>query len=220
MTEAHDNDRRFDDWLDRLKRARLALSIVAIVFAALWLAGVLGLVPALIAFAGAVAVALAASGNAPAGRNRAQAALPVSQAGNELIVGVLAGLPDPVVVLDRRGDVAVLNARASALAPALRQGEALSTGLRNPDLLDAVRRVRAGGGVQRVELYDQVPVERWYEAVVTPLAGGELMLVAFHDLTPLRRVEEMRADFVANETQQRASGSLPSCRRRRPAWRG
>jgi two-component system phosphate regulon sensor histidine kinase PhoR len=202
MTVADDSSRRFADWLDRLKRARLVLSIVAVVLAALWLAGVLGLMPAVLALASAIAVALAAGADTLAGPHPAQTALPASQAGNELIAGVLAGLPDPVVVLDRRGDVVALNARAGALAPALRRGEPLSSGLRNPDVLDAVRRVRAGGGVQRVELYDRVPVERWYEAVVTPVAGGELVLIAFHDLTPLRRVEEMRADFVANASHE------------------
>ena len=28
------------------------------------------------------------------------------------------------------------------------------------------------------------------------------MLITFHDLTPLRRVEEMRADFVANASHE------------------
>jgi two-component system phosphate regulon sensor histidine kinase PhoR len=42
---------------------------------------------------------------------------------------------------------------------------------------------------------------------VTPitLAGappGRLVLIAFHDLTPLRRVEEMRADFIANASHE------------------
>src|SRR5206468_6743230 len=51
------------------------------------------------------------------------------------------------------------------------------------------------------------PVDRWYETIVTPLgpaepAGAGLMLVAFRDLSPLRRVEEMRADFVANASHE------------------
>ena len=68
---------------------------------------------------------------------------------------------------------------------------------------------RADGVAQRVEIFERVPVDRWYEVIVTPdrraiatpPAGG-LMLVTFHDLTPLRRVEEMRADFVANASHE------------------
>src|SRR5205085_6064122 len=51
---------------------------------------------------------------------------------------------------------------------------------------------------------ERVPVDRWYEVVVTPLpqAMPDLLLLAFHDLTPLRRVEQMRADFVANASHE------------------
>ena len=105
--------------------------------------------------------------------------------------------------------------------------------------------------MQRVEFFVRVPVERWYEAIATPItlaqaagAASALVLMTFHDLTPLRRVEEMRADFVANASHElrtplaALSGfietlrgparddaarprALPrrSCRRRRPAWR-
>jgi two-component system phosphate regulon sensor histidine kinase PhoR len=61
---------------------------------------------------------------------------------------------------------------------------------------------------QRVEFFERVPVDRWYEAIVTPISSSDvapdpgLMLLAFHDLTPLRRVEEMRADFVANASHE------------------
>ena len=66
----------------------------------------------------------------------------------------------------------------------------------------------ATGVAQRAEFFERVPVDRWYEAVVTPMPsteatpGAGLLLLAFHDLTPLRRVEEMRADFVANASHE------------------
>ncbi len=94
------------------------------------------------------------------------------------------------------------------IAPSLRRGEPVSAALRNPEIVDAIRRARADGIAQRVEIFDRVPVDRWYEVIVSPIAGittppaGGLMLVAFHDLTPLRRAEEMRADFVANASHE------------------
>src|SRR6266851_1113005 len=91
-----------------------------------------------------------------------------------------------------------------ALAAALRRGEPLSLGLRVPEVLDAIRRARASAAAQRAEFSQRVPLDRWYEAIVTPISGREagLVLLAFHDLTPLRRVEEMRADFVANASHE------------------
>ncbi|HEY6254643.1 MAG TPA: ATP-binding protein [Xanthobacteraceae bacterium] len=210
MTAIQDGGRsaRPSPWLDRLKRARFALIIAATVFAVLWEGGALATAPALAAFA-IIAIAVligAASGEI------ARAALPrddqpALRVGDPLVEAVLAGLPDPVVALDRHGDVVALNARASAIAPALRRGEPVSLALRVPEVLDSIRRAVATGSSQRVEFFERVPVDRWYEAIVTPigLAGAAppgLVLLSFHDLTPLRRVEEMRADFIANASHE------------------
>jgi two-component system phosphate regulon sensor histidine kinase PhoR len=50
-----------------------------------------------------------------------------------------------------------------------------------------------------------VPVERWTEAqigAVNPSRGGPLVLVQLRDLTPMRRAERMRVDFVANASHE------------------
>src|SRR3984885_16265381 len=62
----------------------------------------------------------------------------ISERGDDLLRAVVAGLPDPVVALDRDGRVVVLNERARALAPALRQGEPVSFVLRMPELNEAI----------------------------------------------------------------------------------
>ena len=130
------------------------------------------------------------------------------QTGDDLLRTLVAGLPDPVVALDRDGRVLALNDRARALAPALRQGEPVSFALRMPELLEAIGRAAKEGEEQRVVYSERVPLDRWYETVVTPVKrdanarGPDLVLMTFHDLTPLRRVEEMRADFVANASHE------------------
>jgi two-component system phosphate regulon sensor histidine kinase PhoR len=196
-------------WRERVRRMRLLLAATAIVFAVLWVEDAVAGIPALLGFVLIAAAGLVAAGgptDAPAMRR--SDAPPAARVGDPLIESVLAGLPDPVVALDRQGDVVALNARASAVAPALRRGEPVSRGLRVPEVLEAIRRTRASGGAQRAEFFERVPTDRWYEVVVTPIAsdgptqGPDLMLLAFHDLTPLRRVEEMRADFVANASHE------------------
>jgi two-component system phosphate regulon sensor histidine kinase PhoR len=60
-----------------------------------------------------------------------------------------------------------------------------------------------------VEFSERVP-ERWLEAFVIPITSSaasdtgepDSLLVTFHDLTPMRRTEEMRADFVANASHE------------------
>ena len=200
---------RVGRWVERFRRMRLVLVATAIAFAGLWLFGATAALPALAGFVLVALAALIASARgdiAPAALARDEPRAP--RVGDPLIEAVLAGLPDPVVALDRRGDVIALNARAIAVAPALRPGEPVSLGLRVPQVLEAIRRARASGTAQRVEFSERVPLDRWYEVIVTPIsspgvaANPGLVLLAFHDLTPLRRVEEMRADFVANASHE------------------
>ena len=112
-------------------------------------------------------------------------------------------------MLDREGRVVAFNEAATGIAPALSRGELALIGLRMPELVDAVRRAARRREPQRVEFFERVPLDRWMEAFVTPVrigAGGEpsvdLLLMTFNDLTPLRRVEEMRADFIANASHE------------------
>ena len=210
MTATHDSGApRPARWLDGLKRTRFVLAAAALAFGALWLLGAIAAAPALAGFtliAAAVLIATASAETAPALLPRDEPRAP--RIGDPLIEAVLAGLPDPVVALDHRGDVVALNVRAAAVAPALRPGESVSLGLRVPEVLEAIRHARASGISQRAEFFQRVPFDRWYEAIVTPIlsSGADsrpgLLLLAFHDLTPLRRVEEMRADFVANASHE------------------
>jgi two-component system, OmpR family, phosphate regulon sensor histidine kinase PhoR len=210
MTAIHDSgdETRPGRWLARFRRARLVLIVAGVVFAVLWESGALAAIPALAGFTIiAVAVLLRAASAETGSRSLPRDDAPRLRVGDPVVEAVLAGMPDPVVALDRNGDVVALNARASAIAPALRRGEPVSLALRVPEVLDSIRRAVATGSSQRVEFFERVPVDRWYEAIVTPiaLAGASppgLVLVAFHDLTPLRRVEEMRADFIANASHE------------------
>ena len=125
-----------------------------------------------------------------------------------VIEALINGLHAPAMVLDREGRVAAFNGAAASVAPALRLGEPALISLRTPELVDAIRRAGKQGEPQRVEFFDRVPLDRWFEAFVTPVklpglaAAADLLLITFNDLTPLRGVEQMRADFVANASHE------------------
>src|SRR5581483_9452236 len=214
MTATRDSDTRPPplrrDWLGRLKRMRVIIAAAGAVFAALWALGILTAPQALAGFGVIAAAGLIGAADRDAARVSAIEQRPPAPAGDTLVEAVLAALPDPVIALDRQGDVLAANARASAIAPGLRRGEPVSLALRAPEVLDALRRATGSGGAQRVEFFERVPLDRWYEVVVTPVPPAKsapglpagLTLMTFHDLTPLRRVEEMRADFVANASHE------------------
>lgn len=120
------------------------------------------------------------------------------------VEALIAALPQPAIVLDREDRIGAFNAAAAAIVPALRRGEPAWGALRMPELVEAIRRAREENARQRVEFSERVPHDRWFEAFVSPvrLGGADLLLMTFNDLTPLRQVEEMRADFVANASHE------------------
>jgi two-component system phosphate regulon sensor histidine kinase PhoR len=195
------------DLWNRLKRARVIVAAAAVVFIALAAIGALTPLESLIAFA---VIALASLIGSPddaeiAGVPRGREAL-ADLAIDRVIDAAIAGLPDPVIVLDQQGIVLAFNAHAHNIARALAIGEPVSFALRIPDVLDAVRRTTATRQGEQVEFQVRVP-DRWFEGFIEPIvlpgeAGRELVLVSLHDLTPIRRVEEMRADFVANASHE------------------
>jgi two-component system phosphate regulon sensor histidine kinase PhoR len=144
---------------------------------------------------------LLATGDAPDAARTADDASDSAQ----LLDAVIATLPDAAIALDRDGRVVAFNSLARVIAPALARGAPASLALRAPEVVEAVRAAAAGGGAQSVEFAQRVPVDRWFMAHVRPLGdapSAAAILLVFHDLTPLHRVEEMRADFVANASHE------------------
>jgi two-component system, OmpR family, phosphate regulon sensor histidine kinase PhoR len=201
------NDDRVAPQQGGWRRLRLMIVTAAFVFAGLTVLDALTVGYAAVGF---IIVAAAAFLATRAGQEASPQARPVaaSDGVGDSLQAVVAGLPDPVIALDRNGRVLTLNEHARSLTPALRQGEPVSLALRMPELIEAIGRAYDTGEEQRVEYSERVPLDRWFETIVVPVkrrsnpGRPDLVLMTFHDLTPLRRVEEMRADFVANASHE------------------
>ena len=198
----------FSPWPDRLRHSAIILLAAGLALAVLVVFGDLAVVRAVAAFIciGAAALVPWRLHDVAASRDEVRVANPVEAAA---VAAVVAGMPDPAVLLDRAGRVLHLNAAAAQLAPALRKNELAQFALRSPEIITALREAIATSEIRRATYLDHVPVDRWMELTVTPvpvptLFGGsdKCMLMTFHDQTPLRRVEEMRADFVANASHE------------------
>ncbi|ALK10981.1 ATP-binding protein [Blastochloris viridis] len=134
---------------------------------------------------------------------------------DDRLARLVAALPDAALLVDRRAIVLAANARIEAAAGPPQLGEPLSFTLRIPEVLEAVRAVAGGGPARRVEFQARIPVDRWFEAHVAPVRFSEpapeaaaaasspdVVLVMLRDLTQQRRLEQMRADFVANASHE------------------
>ncbi|MDP4021546.1 ATP-binding protein [Methylobacterium sp. NEAU 140] len=119
---------------------------------------------------------------------------------------LLAHVPDPVILVDRRTLVLEANPAARALLPALHLARPLSFALRSPEVLDAVEAALATGAPQRIAYATRIPLERAFEVQVGPLpvpdGSGAGAVLFLRDLTSARRLETMRVDFVANASHE------------------
>jgi two-component system, OmpR family, phosphate regulon sensor histidine kinase PhoR len=198
----------FAPWPDRLRHSAIILLAACIALSVVVMFGELSPVRAAAIFvciAGAALVPWRLH-DAAVSREDVRAVNPIETAA---VSAVVAGMPDPAVLLDRAGRVIHLNAAAAQLAPALRRNELAQFALRSPEIITALREAIATAEARRATYLDHVPVDRWMELIITPISvptlfGGtdKCMLMTFHDQTPLRRAEEMRADFVANASHE------------------
>lgn len=123
---------------------------------------------------------------------------------------IIDAMPNPVVAIDSGSIAIAANARARLVVPALRLQQPVVLALHAAELIEAIDRAIATGQPQRAQFSENIPAQRWYEVdvipvrpiMVAPASGRAITLLTFHDLTPLYRVEQMRADFVANASHE------------------
>jgi len=134
---------------------------------------------------------------------------PGAAAKSTMAEAVLEQIPDPVILVDPRAVILRANKAAHLLLPGLKVGQPLSLALRSPDVLDGIGEVLKTGAPSRIEYSERVPTERTFEVHVGRLQDEASnaaipfgVVLFFRDLTSARRLEAMRADFVANASHE------------------
>ncbi|MGD1933923.1 MAG: histidine kinase dimerization/phospho-acceptor domain-containing protein [Candidatus Phaeomarinobacter sp.] len=126
-------------------------------------------------------------------------------------VAIIERLPDPIILLDRSGRIILHNRAAMNIVGQGAARRHISTVMRVPQVLEAVAHVVDGEAAQVVEYMQPVPIERHYHAFIAPVMAAARdkakesqrnVLILLHDLTTLKRAEQMRADFVANASHE------------------
>ena len=130
---------------------------------------------------------------------------------------VIAAVPDPLILIDRQRRIIRGNRAAAEFIGPGAEPRDLAAALRNPVLLAAADAVLRGERAGSVEFTLSVPVERVLRAHLARLANdpgdrnpngrgpgnrpaldGAAAILTLHDVTALKRSEQMRADFIAN----------------------
>jgi two-component system phosphate regulon sensor histidine kinase PhoR len=194
----------------RLAGHRVLLLAILAVFLVFSLLGSLTVLEALIGFAAVLVVALLLPAGVDAAEPAGAHVLSAGRLDEDTVRSFADALADPCLILDRRSLVAYRNDAAAVQFASVAVGNPIAFALRNPALLTAIDAARRTGVPQSVELHQTVPNETWHKVVVAPLAGasatGEpspaLLVVTMQSLTEAKRIDALRADFIANASHE------------------
>ncbi len=129
---------------------------------------------------------------------------------NNYAQSVIDVIPDALVLLDAGRRVIEANSAARELFGLRLTGRDFTQVLRHPSAIEAMDRVLASSNVSREEITLLSPGERHFVLTALPMNSGgrgedpaaPAMAIALHEVTALKRSEQLRADFVANASHE------------------
>ena len=114
-----------------------------------------------------------------------------------------AAVPDPIVVVDARGAVHYANEAATVAFGRIPQGTVLAHRFRTPDMQRLLAALVEEGRAGTIDYGERVPIERAFRVSAMPVGTGSgLFMVHFKDQSETRRIDRMRADFIANASHE------------------
>ena len=119
---------------------------------------------------------------------------------------ILGGMVEGVLVLDRQGRVQLVNRAAQEMlaVTASAVGRRYLEVIRHPDISSQLTAALRGASVEPHELPLGRDVNRIFVARAAPVsaAGGGGAILVLHDITDLKRADQIRRDFVANVSHE------------------
>ncbi|MDQ6437423.1 ATP-binding protein [Mesorhizobium sp. LHD-90] len=115
-----------------------------------------------------------------------------------------AAVADPLIVFDRRGVVTLANSAAASAFGDVQPGISMPLKFRAPEMQDLIEAMLSDHPASTtVEYTERVPIERVLRVTATPVGRGTgLFVIVFKDQSESRRIDRMRADFIANASHE------------------
>ncbi|HEY8278326.1 MAG TPA: ATP-binding protein [Bdellovibrionota bacterium] len=127
----------------------------------------------------------------------------------EQVEVVMSALTEAVAAVDKAGTMLFYNSQFALLFGPGRQDARLSDFIRSPDVLEAFRETLKDGSARQISTQLRLKgeaVSRHFALSIAPLRQENDQLYGaigvFHDLTELRRMDQVRIDFVANVSHE------------------
>ncbi|RWA71578.1 ATP-binding protein [Mesorhizobium sp.] len=187
----------------RLRRRRWLLATAIVAVLSVYAFGGLSIYVLLLALALLVAAAMLP---ADVERQSADEAAAIEAGGLQRLSGeyLAAAVADPLIIFDRAATIVHANAAAFAAFGGLAPGMSLSLKFRAPEmqaLLDGIVSGTVASDV--VDYTEKLPVERTYRVSASSVGHAtDLYVLVFKDQSEARRIDRMRADFIANASHE------------------
>lgn len=122
------------------------------------------------------------------------------------LAALIEGVPEPILIVDGDGKIVAGNTSLlHAFGPAEPRKHVANV-IRAPAVLEALDAVLVGAAPRSTEFTVMSSPEQSYEAHVSgagaPGKKPELAMILLQDITKAKRIEDMRADFVANASHE------------------
>ena len=187
----------------RLWNARwlIVAGVVALISVYVFAASSVFVLVAALAVMVAAALLPAGAANQSAERAAAMEASGLQRLSGEYLAAAVA---DPLIIFDRTATIVHANAAAFAAFGGIAPGMSLSLKFRAPEMQSLLDSVLAGTVASSViEYLEKLPVERAYRVSASSVGHGtDLYVLAFKDQSESRRIDRMRADFIANVSHE------------------
>jgi len=116
---------------------------------------------------------------------------------------MLERLPDPLMLVNGGDRVFFANRAMRDVIGVGIERKHVSAVLRNPSVLEALARTGQSGEPNAIDFVVRVPIERHYQAFTARVSSEpSVVMLLMHDLTSIRRTEQMRVDFIANASHE------------------
>lgn len=203
------------DVINRIRPRKRDIVITALIgvisLAMLWIAGAIGIAPFLLSVSVIVTLSVIYYVTVSGGQvlepdiDEIPVALPSKPDIAELM---LTRISVPILLIGPGGRIEKANPAARAFLGLSTEGGLLSASLRQPTVLEAVSSALRGNSADVVEYSTVAPLESHVRAYVEPIKLGEAgpmpwrAMLVLSDDTSVKRVERMRADFLANASHE------------------
>ncbi|MHB2266203.1 ATP-binding protein [Aliihoeflea sp. PC F10.4] len=109
---------------------------------------------------------------------------------------------DPLILCNAIGVVLSANRAASVAFGQFVPGDLIALRFRSPEMQALIESALAGAPSGAIEHAERVPMERSFKVSATMVGGDGRFALFFRDQSETRRIDRMRADFIANASHE------------------